>query len=102
MPETDYRYLLAEDAELVVELITEKGKVGRYSVVLLARVEGEWRTVRVYDNHLGAPHMHRYTRAGIKQDGEKTGEATASDGYNIALEQVRTGFQEMIDGWHRS
>ncbi len=102
MPETDYRYLLAEDAELVVELITEKGKVGRYSVVLLARVEGEWRTVRVYDNHLGVPHMHRYTRAGIKQNAEKTGEATASDGYNIALEHVRTGFQEMIDGWHRS
>lgn len=102
MPEAHFRYLLAHDAEIVVELITEHGKVGRYSVVLLAREEGEWRTVRVYDNHLGVPHMHRYTHAGAKQDGEKTDEATASDGYNIALQQVRTGYQEMIEGWRRS
>jgi hypothetical protein len=46
--------------------------------------------------------MHRYTHAGVKQDGEKTGEAKASDGYNIALEQVREGFEEMIEGWRRS
>lgn len=83
-------------------MITEKGDVGRYSVVLLTREEGEWRTVRVYDNHLGVPHMHRYTHAGVKQDGEKTDEATASDGYNIALQQVHDGFQEMIEGWRRS
>lgn len=102
MPETHFRYLLAYDAEIVVELITEHGKISRYSVVLLAREEGEWRTVRVYDNHLGVPHMHRYTRAGEKRDGDKTGETTASDGYNIALQQVRKGFQEMIEGWRRS
>jgi hypothetical protein len=102
MPEAHFRYLLAHDAEIVVELITEHGKVGRYSVVLLAREEGEWRTVRVYDNHLGVPHMHRYTHAGVKQDGEKTDEATASDGYNIALQRVRAGYQEMIEGWRRS
>jgi hypothetical protein len=46
--------------------------------------------------------MHRYTHAGVKQDGEKTDEATASDGDNIALQQVRNGFQEMIEGWRRS
>ncbi len=83
MPEARFRYLLAHDAEIVVELITEHGMVGRYSVVLLAREEGEWRTVRVYDNHLGVPHMHRYTHAGVKQDGEKTDEATASDGLTL-------------------
>jgi hypothetical protein len=102
MPEARFRYLLSNDAEIVVELITEHGEVVGYSVVLLAREEGEWRTVRVYDNHLGVPHMHRYTHAGVKQDGEKTDEATASAGYNLALQQVRTGFQEMIEGWRRS
>lgn len=102
MPETHFRYLLAHDAEIVVELVTEQGQTSRYSVVLLAREEGEWRTVRVYDNHLGVPHMHRYTPTGVKEDGEKTGEPTASDGYNIALQRVREGFQEMIEGWRRS
>jgi hypothetical protein len=66
MPEAHFRYLLSHDAEIVGELITEQGEVISYSVVLLAREEGEWRTVRVYDNHLGVPHMHRYTHAGVK------------------------------------
>lgn len=101
MPQAGFRYLLAEDAEIVVELVTVKGEVSRYSVVLLAREEGEWRTVRVYDNHLGVPHMHRYTHAGVKQEPEKIAGATASNGYNIALGQVKQGFEKMVEGWRR-
>ena len=41
MPEAHFRYLLAHDAEIVVELITEHGKVSGYSVILLTREEGE-------------------------------------------------------------
>jgi hypothetical protein len=101
VPQADYRYLLDADAEIVVSMETERGEVANYSVVLLALVDGEWRTVRVYDSHLGTPHMHRYTREGVKRDGEKTGEAMPSDGYNMALERVKNGFREMIDGWKR-
>lgn len=93
MPEAHFRYLLSHDAEIVGELITEQGRVISYSVVLLAREEGEWRTVRVYDNHLGVPHMHRYTHAGAKQDGEKTNEATASDGYNLPCSRSEMAFR---------
>lgn len=35
--------------------------IERYSVVLLALDDDIWKTVRVYDNHLGTNHMHRYT-----------------------------------------
>lgn len=101
MPKADYRYLLEADAEIVVQLSTERGQITRYSVVLLALKDGDWRTVRVYDNDRGIPHMHRYTAEGLKRDGEKTGEATASAGYNMALESVHKGFREMIDGWQR-
>ncbi|MGE5282995.1 MAG: hypothetical protein ACM3N0_11890 [Chloroflexota bacterium] len=83
MPEAHFRYLLTQDAEIVAELITEHGKVSRYSVVLLTREEGEWRTVRVYDNHLGVPHMHRYTHAGVKQDGETTDEGPQATGITL-------------------
>lgn len=99
MPEADYRYLLADDAEVVVELRTERGQIDSYSVVLLARENDEWRTVRVYDNDLGMPHMHRYSRAGEKQPREKTPCTTTSEGYNMALDCVRDGFREMIIGW---
>ena len=99
MPEADFRYLLADDAELVAELQTERGRIVKYSVVLLAREDEEWRTVRVYDNDLGEPHMHRYTHGGEKKEREKTSCTTANEGYNMALECVRNGFREMIDGW---
>jgi hypothetical protein len=39
VPETHFRYLLAQHAEIVAEVITEQGTVGRYSVVLLTREE---------------------------------------------------------------
>lgn len=95
----DYRYQLAIDAEIVVELQTERGEVSRYSVVLLALHDGVWKTVRVYDDDRGTPHMHRYTRDGTKLAGEPTRCATSSDGYNMALESVQKGFREMINGW---
>jgi hypothetical protein len=91
--------MLDEDAEIVVELRTESGKTARYSVVLLARDGDEWRTVRVYDNDLDVPHMHRYSRAGEKCPAEKIVEPTASDGYNMALQRVKDGYRGMIDGW---
>jgi hypothetical protein len=99
VPTKGYRYQLAEDAELVVELLTEKGKPTRYSVVLLALDGNEWRTVRVYDNDHDVPHMHRYSRAGEKCPAEKIVEPTASDGYNMALQRVKDGYRGMIDGW---
>jgi hypothetical protein len=51
-------------------VLTERGNVISYSVVLLALHGGAWRTVRVYDNAHGANEMHRYTLAGGKQPAE--------------------------------
>jgi len=100
---TSFRRQLGLDAELAVELHTVNGKAETYSVVLLALDErGEWATVRVYDNHLGAAHMHRYTRKGGKQEAEPTGEVTPSNGFNMALQQAEHGYGEMIEAWRRS
>lgn len=102
MPETFFRYQLAENAEIVVQMVSHKGEVETYSVVLLAFEDGEWHTVRVYDNHLGEPHMHRYDRSGVKGPAAKAASETAHDGYNMALDDVKHGFEEMIQAWHRS
>jgi hypothetical protein len=100
---TSFRRQLDFDAELAAELHTVNGKAESYSVVLLALDErGKWVTVRVYDNQHGVAHMHRYTRAGGKQDPEQTGEVTPSDGFNMALEQAERGYREMIEAWRRS
>jgi hypothetical protein len=99
VPETNFRYLLAGDAEVVVELRTKRGKPTRYSVVLLTNVDGDWKTVRVYDNDHDEPHMHRYMRSGEKCAAEKIQAPTANDGYNFALQTVKDGYRGMIDGW---
>lgn len=99
MSEIKYRFQLDEDAEVIAELLTERGQADRYSVVLLARDRGDWKTVRVYDNDRGTPHMHRYSRNGVKGAETPTGDETSSDGYNMALDRVHKGFREMINGW---
>lgn len=100
---TTFRRQLDVDVELVAELRTVNGQAETYSVVLLALDgRGTWATVRVYDNEHGAAHMHRYTRACGKQDGERIGAATPSDGFNMALEETETGYREMIESWRRS
>lgn len=89
-------------AILHARLDTEHGQAVRYAVTLVAEEQGELRTVRVYDNAHGEPEMHRYSFAGDKQPAEKAQGSTASEGFNIALDLITAGFQEMIDPWRRS
>jgi hypothetical protein len=72
-----------------------------YAVTLVVEEAGELRSVRVYDNAHGEPEMHRYSREGKKQPAEKAPGATPSEGFNMALDLISSGFMEMIDGWRR-
>ena len=54
---------------ILVRLSHSGRPIERYSVVLMAVIDGVWETIRIYDNHLGTHHMHRYTRKGGKQPG---------------------------------
>jgi hypothetical protein len=46
--------------------------------------------------------MHRHSFAGEKHPAEKAPGGAASEGFNMALDLITDGFQEMIDGWRRS
>ena len=62
----------------VVVRFSQSGRpIARYSVVLLAFEDGGWQTIRVYDNHLGTHHMHRYARQGGKQPKRRSMRADA-------------------------
>lgn len=101
-PRTEYELALSATAILHARLDTEHGEAVRYAVTLVAEEQGELRTVRVYDSAHGRPEMHRYSFAGEKQAAEKAPGGTASEGFNMALDLVTDGFQEMIEGWRRS
>ncbi len=98
---TEYDFALSDLAILFARLDTEHGEAVGYAVTLAAEENGELHTVRVYDNAHGEPEMHRYNRAGEKQPAEQAPGATASEGFNIALDLISSGFTEMIDGWRR-
>jgi hypothetical protein len=84
-------------------------KIGRhgpdvmdYSVVLVVDVDGRKETVRVYGGAHGENELHRYAREGGKQVAEIFHRGNLGEGMRDAIKGIVNGYQEMIDGWHRT
>jgi hypothetical protein len=73
--------------------------IERYSVVLLVRVDETWETVRVYDNHRGTHHLHRYTRSSGKQDPEPFHSGPANEAIPAAIAHLKAGWEAIIQSW---
>jgi len=80
-----------------------RGRGGRevtdYAVVLMLRRGQATETVRVYDGAHGHNEMHRYGRRGGKQPGTRFHGGTLGEGMRAAIDEVETGYREMIEGW---
>jgi hypothetical protein len=89
---------------MYVEFKTEpRGRsIVDYSVVLVVEVDDRKETVRVYDGAHGENELHRYTRDGHKQAAEVFDRGTLGEGMRAAIEEIKRGYEEMIDGWHRA
>ncbi len=85
---------------IVVEFTTQGSDVLDYAVVLTVDDEaGEATTVRVYDGAHGVNDMHRHDRGGEKAPAETFHAGTLGEGMRAAINEVRTGYKEMIDAW---
>jgi len=84
-----------------VEFSAERSEVTEYSVVLAVRHEGQLRTVRVYDAAHGVNELHRHTLAAGMQPGEVFHPGTIGEGMRSAIEEIRSGSEEMVEGWRR-
>ena len=73
--------------------------IGRYSVVLLVLDDGVWRTVRVYDNHLGTHHMLRYTRGSGKGEPERFHPGPANEAVPAAIGHLEAHWEAIIQAW---
>jgi hypothetical protein len=104
VPTTEYQYDLTLDVAIRVRHATnERGELVEYAVVLVVREGDDLHTVRVWDNHLGIPHMHRYTRKEGKQPEERiTGAPSVQDGYDHGLDAAHRGFPAIVESWRRS
>jgi hypothetical protein len=88
-------------AKLLVDFTTVRGKVVDYVIVLILSSAGGVETIRVYDGAHGFNEMHRYTRAGGKQDGEEFHSGTLGEGMRTAIQAIEAGYRQMIEGWRK-
>lgn len=73
--------------------------IERYSVVLLVLVENQWQTVRLYDNHLGTHHMHRYTRSQGRQDSVAFSPGPTNTVIAAAIAHLKAHWEAIVESW---
>lgn len=73
--------------------------ISRYAVVLVAFEDGAWQTIRVFDNHLGSHHMHRYTRKGGKQPEAPFHSGPTNEAIPAAIDHLKAHWEAIIESW---
>ncbi|HUE25926.1 MAG TPA: hypothetical protein VMP89_04060 [Solirubrobacteraceae bacterium] len=87
-------------AEDVVIRYSSSGRpIERYSVVLLVRTPRGWREVRVFDNHQGSHHMHRYTPTEGKQSAEVFHPGPARAAIPAAIRHLKDHWEAIVEPW---
>lgn len=89
----------ARGSVLSVDFTTRRGKVVGYSILLLLSTPDGVETIRVFDSTHEYNEMHRYTRAGGKQDGAEFHSGTLGEGMRSAIDAIKQNHLEMIEGW---
>jgi hypothetical protein len=99
----DYTRLLDRllRAFLHVEFRTDRREIVDYTVILLAEVDGEMETVRLYDSSHRENERHRYTRGAGKHPAEVFHRGNLGQGMRAAIEEIEGGYRAMIESWHR-
>jgi hypothetical protein len=87
--------------EMTVEHTTRGREVVDYAVVLVVGEGRRAETIRLYDGAHGRNEMHRYTTSTGKQSGIAFHSGTLGEGMRVAIEEIRHGYRQMIEGWER-
>lgn len=98
-----YEYALdaARTVWLRVRFETVRRDVVAYAVVLSVEAGGRVETVRLYDAAHGFNELHRHTRRGGKQPGERFHAGTLGEGMRAAIAECTDRYEIMIEAWHR-
>lgn len=92
---------LGTDSRIKVRWVAERDVV-RFAVMLLAEVDGLWRTVVLFDcTHGDRNDRHRYTFDGVKGRPETFHHGTPSEAMNDAIDLIQDDYERMIERWRR-
>jgi hypothetical protein len=86
---------------MMVESTTHGREVVDYAVVLVVVRGKRAETIRLYDGAHGRNEMHRYTASTGKQSGITFHSGTLGEGMRVAIEEIKHGYGQMIEGWER-
>jgi hypothetical protein len=87
-------------ADGVIIRFSRSGRpIERYAVVLLILAGGRWHEVRLFDNHLGDHHVHRYTRSQGKQPPEAFHPGPVNEAIPAAIEHLKNHWEAIIESW---
>jgi hypothetical protein len=73
--------------------------IERYSIVLLFRTAEGWREARVFDNHQGSHHMHRYTPIEGKQPAESFHQGPVNAAIAAAIRHLKEHWEAIVQPW---
>jgi hypothetical protein len=92
---------LGAGGRILVRWEAERDVVG-YAVTLLAEVDGEWRTVVLFDcSHGDRNDRHRYSFDGLKGPAETFHHGTPGEAMRDAIHLIRTSYERIIERWRR-
>lgn len=88
---------LAEDVRILIE--RSSAHPVEYAIMLLVLRDGQWRTVRTFDNAHGEQehHEHRYT-GGRAHDPVVT-HGAVNEAMVAAIEKLRKGWPDIVRSW---
>lgn len=90
---------IALTATVKVQFNQSGRPIERYSVLLVILVDGDWQTVRAYDNHLGTHHMHRYTRSRGRQERTPFHPGPTNEAIPAAISHLKAHWEAIIESW---
>jgi hypothetical protein len=73
--------------------------IQRWAVVLLVLRGDRWHTARLFDNHQGSNHMHRYTPKGGKQPPEAFHPGPTNAAIAAAIGHLKDHWEAIVEPW---
>jgi hypothetical protein len=73
--------------------------IERYAVVLLILIGADWQTARLFDNHQGSNHMHRYTPKDGKQTPEIFHPGPTNAAVAAAIGHLKDHWEAIVEPW---
>ncbi len=87
-------------AEGVIVRFSRSGRpIERYAVLLLVFVDDRWQEIRLFDNHLGGHHMHRYNLIDGKQPSEAFHSGPTNAAIAAAIEHLKAHWEAIVQPW---